>query len=300
MTKNRSGRTTSTFSTNPSSKEMLNATVGRISEIVLNLSEDDCDDASSFCSSMSGSSIDISGHDSSGSRDRSSTFPLLCPPPPPAPPLSTPPPPLVVLTPEACSASQRLKGVSQHNKEGKSNKSVKVRQLSNSTVTSYRSSASESRWDSSSTKDSMPTVSPGILRKRPATIDSHKNGWKSRDVPILTSSLLFASRSRSLASLSPRSSSQSTKTMIERDAENHARNENFQDRTEQDFGIEERKKRSITELEGVIISSSSSSSSSPVNRSPTTMPPERHFVDKALAIVVKPDHHSHSHPSCSH
>ncbi|KAG7343468.1 hypothetical protein IV203_021413 [Nitzschia inconspicua] len=226
MTKNRSGRTTSNFSSNPSSKEVLKATVGRISDIVLHLSEDDCDDASSFCSSMSGSSIDISGHDSSGSRDRSSTFPLHCPPPP-APPLSTPPPPLVVLTPEACSASQRLKAVSQQNKEGKSNKSVKVRQLSNSTVTS---SASESRWDSSSTKDSMPTVSPGIQRRRPATVDSHKSGRKSRDVPILTSSLLFASRGRSLGgSLSPRSSSSHTKT-IECDAENHARHDNFQDR----------------------------------------------------------------------
>lgn len=183
MTKNRSARTAST-SSNYSSEE-AEAFVS-VHDIVVVLSEDDYDDASSFCSSVSGS-IDISGHTASDRNHHS--LPL------PGPPLSTPPPPLATPPPLVANPSPRRKARSCPVKGSKM--SQQARQLSPSTTTSDYSCVSESRWDCSSTKDYMPTVSPGIHRKRPATICSPK-GLKSRDVPILTS-FLMASRNRSLA-----------------------------------------------------------------------------------------------------
>jgi hypothetical protein len=252
MMKNRSSRTAST------SSNMLNEEAevpGSVRDFVVVLSEDDYDDASSFCSSVSGS-IDISGHSVSDHFHR--LLPL------PGPPISTPPPPLGTPSPQLSTPSPRRKARS-HPPKGPQMKQ-KDRQLSISTTTSDYSYASESRWDCASTKDCMPAVSPGIHRKRPATVCSPK-GIKSRDVPILTSSLL-ASRSRSLA-LSPKPPSQIKKSVCQEDEQltKHVYNISYSSPGDQD-------------TVDITLATLSSSPSLNSNSSQT-----QKYVNEALAIV---------------
>jgi hypothetical protein len=192
MMKNRSSRTASTFSNSTNEEEGVRRS---IRDLVVVLSEDDYDDASSFCSSVVGS-IDISGHSITELKDHSSL-------PIPIPPLSTPPPPLATPSTMATTTPSPRRKARSRPKKGPGRTE---RQASSPTTPTDQSCVSESRWDCASTKDFMPTVSPGIHRKRPATICFPK-GTKCRDVPLLTASLV-ASRSRSLA-LSPRAPQQS-------------------------------------------------------------------------------------------
>jgi hypothetical protein len=206
-------RTASTSSNSTNEREKVPRTFRDIAIIV---SEDVHDDASSFCSSVSGS-IDISDF-----YDQS-LLPL------PLPPLSTPPPPSAPSSPPLVITTPSPRRQSRCRPQKGPGRTQRERQASYSTTaTSNHSCVSESRWDCSSTKDFMPTVSPGIHRKRPATI-SCPNGPNCRDVPLQTLSLV-ASRRRSLA-LSPRASHRSNRYEFgkgqQEDSRSQQSNKNF-------------------------------------------------------------------------